>query len=199
MKQLRSHTGKALMTVGMLFLTLPLMLLPVSSNDSTEAVGHTLPVGELKIADRVLTRTMFTSSTPIPANAFVDGHPSSVAEQEMLIAARIKATTPKRVSRSVPVRTPTARTTSTPPTVDHGTDVWSALAKCESGGDPNAVSSNRLYWGAFQFAIGTWHGIGMSGVPTDYDYGTQLAAAKKLQSRSGWGQWPRCARRLGLI
>jgi hypothetical protein len=197
MKQLRSHTAKGLMMVGMLFLTLPLMLLPVSSNDSTEAVGHMLPVGELKIADRVLTRTMFTSSTPIPANAFVDGHPSSVLEQEMLIAHRIKVTAPR------PARTKTIQKTVSAPAAkaavgDHGSDVWSALAKCESGGDPNAVSSNRLYWGAFQFAIGTWHGIGMSGVPTDYDYGTQLAAAKRLQARSGWGQWPRCSRKLGL-
>ena len=38
----------------------------------------------------------------------------------------------------------------------------------------------------------------MSGNPVDYDYGTQLAAAQRLQARSGWGQWPHCARRLGL-
>ena len=28
---------------------------------------------------------------------------------------------------------------------------------------------------------------------------TQLQAAKRLQARSGWGQWPSCARRLGLL
>lgn len=79
-----------------------------------------------------------------------------------------------------------------------GEDVWSQLARCESGGRPQAVSSNGKYFGAFQFSIGTWHGIGESGSPIDYDYEYQLSAAKRLQARSGWGQWPVCSRKLGL-
>lgn len=77
-------------------------------------------------------------------------------------------------------------------------DIWSALARCESGGRPNAVSRSGKYFGAFQFSLATWRGIGMSGNPIDYPYEVQLDAAKRLQARSGWGQWPTCSRKLGL-
>lgn len=77
-------------------------------------------------------------------------------------------------------------------------DVWTALARCESGGNPRAVSSSGTYFGAFQFSLSTWRSLGYSGNPIDHPYETQLAAAHKLQARSGWGQWPVCARKLGL-
>ena len=77
-------------------------------------------------------------------------------------------------------------------------DVWGALARCESGGNPRAVGGGGRYFGAFQFSLGSWRSVGMSGNPVDYDYATQAAAAQRLQARSGWGQWPHCARRLGL-
>lgn len=100
-------------------------------------------------------------------------------------------------SAPAPVKTSKASSSSThtaPPTVVDD-DIWAALARCESGmrndtGDP--------FWGYFQFSLATWRGIGMSGLPSDHNYGTQLAAAQRLQARSGWGQWPRCSRRLGL-
>lgn len=79
-----------------------------------------------------------------------------------------------------------------------GGDVWGALARCESGGNPKAVGGGGRFYGAFQFSPSTWRSLGYSGLPTDYDYGTQLAAAQKLQARSGWGQWPHCSRKLGL-
>lgn len=78
-------------------------------------------------------------------------------------------------------------------------DVWGALARCESGGNPRAVSSTGKYFGAFQFSLSTWQSLGYSGNPIDHPYETQLAAAQKLQARSGWGQWPVCARKLGLL
>ncbi len=77
-------------------------------------------------------------------------------------------------------------------------DVWWALGNCESGNNPRSVGGGGRFFGAFQFTLGTWHGIGESGNPVDYPYDHQLAAAKRLQARSGWGQWPRCSRRLGL-
>lgn len=75
-------------------------------------------------------------------------------------------------------------------------DVWERLARCESG-MTNANTGNGFY-GYFQFTLSTWHGMGMAGSPTDYDYGTQKSVAQRLQARSGWGQWPACSRKLGL-
>lgn len=77
-------------------------------------------------------------------------------------------------------------------------DVWAALARCESGGNPSARSANGRYTGAFQFSNATWQSLGHAGSAADHPYEVQVAAAQKLQARSGWGQWPRCARRLGL-
>lgn len=77
-------------------------------------------------------------------------------------------------------------------------DVWARLAACESGGNPRARSASGLYFGAFQFSLATWRSLGYGGNPVDHSYATQLEAARRLQARSGWGQWPRCSRRLGL-
>lgn len=86
------------------------------------------------------------------------------------------------------------RSTPTPYTGD----VWSALARCESGNNATSRSANGLYTGAFQFADATWQSLGYSGEAADHPYATQLEGAQRLQARSGWGQWPRCARKLGL-
>lgn len=77
-------------------------------------------------------------------------------------------------------------------------DVWGALAACESGGNPTSRSASGRYTGAFQFADATWQSLGYSGSAADHPYATQLAGAQRLQARSGWGQWPRCSRKLGL-
>lgn len=74
-------------------------------------------------------------------------------------------------------------------------DPWTALGNCESH---NTNDHWAPYYGYFQFSEGTWHGIGESGFPDEYPYEIQLAAAKRLQTRSGWGQWPVCSRKLGL-
>lgn len=77
-------------------------------------------------------------------------------------------------------------------------DVWAALARCESGGNPRAVGGGGRYFGAFQFTPAAWRDGGGTGHPLDHDYGTQLAVAQRLQAKRGWGQWPHCSRRLGL-
>jgi uncharacterized protein YabE (DUF348 family) len=83
--------------------------------------------------------------------------------------------------------------------VSVGGGVWDALAQCESGGNPAAVSANGLYYGLFQFSLPTWRAMGGSGLPSEASPGEQLERAQALQARSGWGQWPACARKLGLL
>lgn len=73
---------------------------------------------------------------------------------------------------------------------------WSALAKCESGGNPNIVSSNGLYYGLYQFSVGTWQGVGGTGLPSQASPEEQTARAKMLYNRSGAGQWPACGKYL---
>src|SRR5699024_6226187 len=66
-----------------------------------------------------------------------------------------------------------------------GSDVWAALAQCESGGDPTAVSSNGLYYGLYQFSVGTWQSVGGSGLPSEASAAEQTQRAQTLQARSG--------------
>jgi uncharacterized protein YabE (DUF348 family) len=73
---------------------------------------------------------------------------------------------------------------------------WAALARCESGGRVNAVSSNGLYYGLYQFSLGTWRAVGGSGLPSQASAAEQTARAQELYNRSGAGQWPVCGKNL---
>lgn len=77
--------------------------------------------------------------------------------------------------------------------------VWAALAQCESGGNPTIVSANGLYYGLYQFSLGTWASVGGTGLPSQASPAEQTLRAQILQARSGWGQWPHCAAKLGLL
>lgn len=113
--------------------------------------------------------------------------------------ARVSLPLPKTsiASRPAPRRAVAPRAARSAGAPERG-DVWAALARCESDGNPAARSANGRYTGAFQFSNATWQSLGYGGSAADHPYDVQVAAAKKLQARSGWGQWPRCARRLGL-
>lgn len=77
--------------------------------------------------------------------------------------------------------------------------IWDRLAFCESGGrwDYNGASG---FDGGIQFLPATW-----TSMNTGYTYAwqapreVQIAVGMRLQARSGWGQWPACAKKLGLI
>lgn len=75
--------------------------------------------------------------------------------------------------------------------------VWYELRMCESGDDYSTDTGNG-YYGAYQFALSTWYGLGFTGLPSDAPPAVQDQAAEELQARSGWGQWPVCAAKLGL-
>jgi uncharacterized protein YabE (DUF348 family) len=73
---------------------------------------------------------------------------------------------------------------------------WGALANCESGGNPRAVSSGGTYRGLYQFTMGTWHSMGGSGDPIDASSGEQTYRAKLLYQQRGRSPWPNCGRYL---
>jgi hypothetical protein len=75
--------------------------------------------------------------------------------------------------------------------------VWAALRNCESSGN-YAENTGNGYYGAYQFSLATWSGLGYPGRPDQASAAMQDEAAQRLQARSGWGQWPACAAALGL-
>jgi hypothetical protein len=67
-----------------------------------------------------------------------------------------------------------------------------SIASCESGGDPEAVSSEGTYRGKYQFDQGTWESVGGSGDPAAAPEAEQDYRAALLYSESGSSPWPIC-------
>lgn len=75
---------------------------------------------------------------------------------------------------------------------------WAALAKCESGGRPNAVNPAG-YYGLYQFSLQTWASVGGTGLPSQASPEEQTYRAQLLYNKVGgrWqGQWPHCGKYL---
>jgi hypothetical protein len=68
----------------------------------------------------------------------------------------------------------------------------SAIASCESGGNPAAVSADGAYHGKYQFDYGTWASVGGSGDPAAAPEAEQDYRAAMLYARSGSSAWPNC-------
>lgn len=71
-------------------------------------------------------------------------------------------------------------------------ETLNAIAACESGGDPTAVSSDGTYRGKYQFDYGTWESVGGSGDPAAAPGAEQDYRAALLYARSGSSPWPVC-------
>jgi hypothetical protein len=69
-----------------------------------------------------------------------------------------------------------------------------AIAACESGGNPRAISGGGLYRGKYQFDVGTWASVGGSGDPAAAPEAEQDMRAALLYARAGATPWPVCGR-----
>jgi len=69
-----------------------------------------------------------------------------------------------------------------------------AIAACESGGNPQAVDASGTYRGLFQFDAGTWAAVGGHGDPAAAPAAEQYRRAALLYARSGAAPWPVCGR-----
>ena len=67
-----------------------------------------------------------------------------------------------------------------------------AIASCESGSDPAAVSPDGTYRGKYQFDEGTWESVGGHGDPAAAPADEQDYRAALLYARAGSSPWPIC-------
>ena len=87
--------------------------------------------------------------------------------------------------------------TDSAPAVASGS-VWDRLAACESGGNWQ-INTGNGYYGGLQFSASSWHGVGGTGLPHQHSREEQIKRGQILQSSGGWGHWPSCAAKLGLL
>lgn len=113
----------------------------------------------------------------------------------------VKAPAPKPAPKPVAKAPAPPRTAPKPapkPAAKTGVDAlnWHALAMCESGNNPRAVSPGGTYRGLYQFMLSTWRGVGGSGDPINASRAEQLLRAKILYKRVGARAWGSCGSRL---
>jgi hypothetical protein len=66
------------------------------------------------------------------------------------------------------------------------------IARCESGGNPRAVSSDGTYRGKYQFDRQTWRAMGGHGDPAHASEAEQDRRALGLYRDRGTSPWPAC-------
>jgi peptidoglycan hydrolase-like protein with peptidoglycan-binding domain len=66
------------------------------------------------------------------------------------------------------------------------------IARCESGGNPRAVSSDGTYRGKYQFDRQTWNAMGGHGDPARASEHEQDRRAVALYHARGSSPWPAC-------
>ena len=124
---------------------------------------------------------------------------SSFTPSAILIPTTTSTST---TSTTIVTTTLVVTTTTIPPTTTPtlaaapARDIWWLLALCEDGGKNRYFAP---YSGYFHFLPSTYYSVGGVNLPHEDSYETQKGFAIKLQKQSGWGQWPGCARKLGLL
>ena len=81
---------------------------------------------------------------------------------------------------------------ATPVSVNHAEGAAGILARIrarESGGN-YATNTHNGYYGAYQFNLGTWQGVGGSGLPSEASPAEQDMRAQMLLDRRGCSPWP---------
>lgn len=93
------------------------------------------------------------------------------------------------------LRAHAARATAAPAPTAGTARLLAAIARCESGGDPRAVSAGGRYRGKYQFHRSTWKAMGGTGDPAAASEAEQDRRAAALVKAEGTKPWPVCGRR----
>jgi hypothetical protein len=148
------------------------------------------------------------------ARSSLDGLIERRARAAALARARVAAEAAARArARAVPdaTATPPAPAPATPETPEPADrpvragagpipdgpsyEVLNRIARCESGGNPRAMSTSGQYRGKYQFDLGTWASVGGSGDPAAASEAEQDLRAAMLYAQRGPAPWPICGYR----
>ncbi|GAA4205360.1 resuscitation-promoting factor [Actinocatenispora rupis] len=187
--------------------------LKLGTSDETEpAAGHTLAgvptVSVFRVTRRTATETV-TVKAPLKTEkrsdwmldqqGVVDDGRNGERREKVEYIYRDGKKYQRKVLSSTTVVTAkprvVAKGTTPYPADDTGLN-WSALAQCESGGNPQRVSADGQFMGLYQFSADTWQRMGGIGLPSEATAREQTYRAIQLYKRSGKGQWPVCGAKL---
>jgi soluble lytic murein transglycosylase-like protein len=152
---------------------------------------------ESKLVERPGNRLLTVIEAQEEFDALRDAH-NRLAEQAAMVGVEVEGdapddTTVDRLRRDVEAlreRVREAEDASVVAGVPRET--LEAIASCESGGDPTAVSSDGTYRGKYQFDRGTWASVGGTGDPAAAPEAEQDYRAALLYQRAGSSPWPVC-------
>lgn len=149
-------------------------------------IHRSLKTAELRVDyDRLYARAERLDVAPKRALTAGPHPPSRLAPAVKRLRERVQRA--KRRDRQEP-----ASKHGTPESVGVSTATLEAIASCESGGNPSAVSSSGTYRGKYQFSYSTWASVGGSGDPAAASVAEQDYRAALLYSRAGSSPWPIC-------
>jgi len=197
--------------VGLVALTQPSGASAGSTGRTAALVSDNLATDSLSPAPSSSTASSTSTTSSGPQNVAlaslkVPSHSTGPAVVDIPGATTTTGTTTPTTTTTTTTTVPTPPPTTLPATVVTGPaaaaaqagGVWAELRQCESD-DNYSDNTGNGYYGAYQFSLQTWEGIGYTGLPSDAAPAVQDQAAQQLQARSGWGQWPACAAKLGLL
>jgi hypothetical protein len=114
-----------------------------------------------------------------------------------LVALQAAPADPPQQAVAAPTPAPSTGGSTTdgppPPPAPSGHD-WTAVARCESGGDWS-INTGNGYYGGLQFSQTTWDAFGGDAYAPRADLATQgqqIAVAEKVLAVQGPGAWPVC-------
>ena len=120
-----------------------------------------------------------------------------LADRPLPEAAVLPTTAPAPAPAAVTTSTRVSKPQQQFTAVSSGS-VWDQLAVCESGGNW-AINTGNGYYGGLQFSLSSWQAVGGSGLPSEASREEQIARGEQLRARQGWGAWPACSTKLGLL
>jgi hypothetical protein len=185
---------------------------PAADADDPEPEPLPKAVGTLSGDDLAGTRLLaiFSGGDQLRAEAELEALAAELARQEeaeRLAAEQAAAEEARRLAErqaaaeaAAAASEPTPAPAPAPPSGGPSADQWHALRMCESSNNYQAVSTNRLYFGAYQFYPGTWDNTAriagrddLVGVrPDQASPADQDAMALSLWHRRGAQPWPHC-------
>jgi soluble lytic murein transglycosylase-like protein len=134
-----------------------------------------------------------TQAAGAPAHAAAPtGAQAEVMNRMVQTTERVKTAAHKKAKAEKQSGAAATTASASPESYGVSQSTLDAIAACESGGDPTAVSAGGTYRGLYQFDQATWESVGGTGDPAAASPAEQSMRAAMLYSQSGSSPWPVC-------